>query len=148
MADPIVKYIIRLKKKHPKKSYKQIIEMLLQKHPQKGRGLISRIKAALNGPRKDKFPPPVRNWLAKEGSQIITRMQVCRVPIVKAIDRAINFIILGAWDAGKKKLGYDNMFHLYANLWLQDGQVWKVEKITSYRFRKAKPQVVMTEKFK
>ena len=122
-----VALVKRLKKKHPRKSYKQIITALVKRHPQTGRGIWQNIKAALKGPRQN-FPPSVRSWIAKVGGERIVKMEVRRVPIIKVIDRAINLITQGDFDAKKAALGYDNMFHLFAVMWLQNGSVFKIEK--------------------
>jgi hypothetical protein len=73
---------------------------------------FNRFKAAISGPRKN-APPYVRDIIKEYGSLNIVRLVVCRTPIVKAIDTALNWISFGLWNQNKKKLGYDDMFHLY-----------------------------------
>lgn len=85
-----------------------------------------RIAAALKGPRKD-APPSVRAYLRQHGDAIVTDVWVCRQPIVKAINVALDFITLGLWSKAKKSLNYDDMFHLYmiVGMRMPDGRVHK-----------------------
>lgn len=43
----------------------------------------------------------------------IISMNVCRDPLKKVIDKALNFISLGQWEKNKKKYSYDDLFHLF-----------------------------------
>ena len=127
MSDPAVRYIIGLKKRYPQKSYAQIIQMVLKAHPQKGRGIRSRARAAIRGQR-GRAPPKVRKWLAFFGPFKIERIVVARKPIARVIDRALNFISGGELQANKDKFGYSDMFHLWLVIWLKDAATpFKVE---------------------
>lgn len=46
-------------------------------------------------------------------------MQVCRFPIIPAIEAALNVLSLGQFGRNKKALGYDKIFHLYTLLKVQ-----------------------------
>jgi len=67
--------------------------------------LAKRTVAAVKGSRKN-APPQIRDWLAKDGSKVITRLTVCREPIAKAVDLALSAISLGQWIRKKKEFNY------------------------------------------
>lgn len=71
-----------------------------------------RINKFFQGAR-DHASPAVRNILKKYGNSKIIKLRVCRVPIHSLIDKALNLISLGKWNKNKKKYGYDELFHLY-----------------------------------
>ena len=53
-----------------------------------------------------------KKTLKQYGNMKIIRLQVIRTPIMKILDKVINFISLGKWSTLKKKYNYDQLFHL------------------------------------
>jgi hypothetical protein len=57
-------------------------------------------------------PPKVSNWLKQHGNEPIQSLAVCRDPISKTLDLAIDIISKGKYSAIKNRVGYDHFFHL------------------------------------
>lgn len=74
------------------------------------------------------FPPQFREILLNFGNSHIKNMVVCRTPIEKTIDAIANVISFGNWEKAKEKLNYDNMFHLFLVIRLDDDLVFRLEK--------------------
>ena len=91
------------------------------KHP------INTLKAFIHGKRYD-FRPQDRQLLQQIGNKKIDRMTVYRKPLNSAINSMLNALSLGNWNEEKKKYGYDNFFHLYLKVDLENGHSVKVEK--------------------
>ena len=86
---------------------------------QKGEGVRESVEVVkdiyANGISKtlEQMPKSVNNVLAKHGNKTITSITICREPIIKLFDKALNILSLGQWEKNKEKLAYDNVYHLY-----------------------------------
>lgn len=58
-------------------------------------------------------PPAVSSFLKAHGADPVTSLAVGRVPISKTLDLALDVISGGKFGQIKKKLGYDQFFHLF-----------------------------------
>lgn len=58
----------------------------------------------------------------------ISSLAVCRKPIAKALNVVMNLITLGKFNQTKKDLKYDDMFHLYILMKLENGRNLLLEK--------------------
>jgi hypothetical protein len=73
-------------------------------------------------------PALVRKFLHDHVNSIITGIKIFREPINRVIDKVVNIISLGYWQDIKDKLHYDNLFHLWMEVDLNDGTSWSMEK--------------------
>lgn len=89
--------------------------------------VVSNIPTALKGPRKN-YPPFFRKFKKKYGDIKIKSITVCKKPIEKTFDSIINLVSLGQFQKNKDKLNYDDMFHLYLLLELENGKLVRLEK--------------------
>lgn len=87
-----------------------------------GEGLFSWIKTGykaisrfISGTRK-RFSPKVRDFLQKHGDHQILILQVSRKPVFPIIEKISSVLSNGVYDENKKKLGYDQMFHLFISM--------------------------------
>src|SRR5689334_18492037 len=64
------------------------------------------------------------------GQYKITKIVICRKPIMKMIDTVLNFLSRNGWDDLKTKYGYDSMFHLSLIIWLETGFSVVLEKLS------------------
>lgn len=87
----------------------------------------TRVVDFIKGPREG-APPQIRKLLEKEGNNKITNLTVCRVPIYKAINTFFNIITLGQFDKAKKQLNYDDLYHLFIFIKLDNGKSFRMEK--------------------
>lgn len=88
---------------------------------------VKRAKAAIAGPRTGPGPD-MRKLLAEYGDKKITDFYVCRTPIFNNLSKIANFLSAGDYDKAKKLLHYDDMYHLYTIIVLEDGTKLKLEK--------------------
>ena len=72
--------------------------------------------------------PQVREFLQNYGNLEIIEMRVCRKPIQKVIDVILNIFSFAEWEKRKKKMHYDEIFHLYMLVKLSDGNTYLLEK--------------------
>lgn len=84
-------------------------------------------------------PPSVRDLLNIYGDVLVNSITVCKKPIQKAIDSVLNLISFGAWESTKRKLNYDDLFHLFmiielsnATFRLEKNQVVNLELLDGY----------------
>lgn len=74
------------------------------------------------------IPKSVTNWLKKNGDKKIISMKIGRTPVMKYVDILLNIITAGKYNKIKSKIGYDNFFHLYMILELEDSKKYILEK--------------------
>jgi hypothetical protein len=58
------------------------------------------------------YAPSVKKWLEVNGAGVIKGIRVRRVPVSAGINLAFQAITVGQWEQTKKKVGYDDLFHL------------------------------------
>lgn len=99
-----------------------------------GKGLFStfqniknRVVNTLKGPRSD-APPVFKNFLSKEGNVKIKNIDIARKPILSGVESLLNGLSLGNFANIKRKLGYDNVYHNYLIVELDNGKRYKLEK--------------------
>lgn len=72
--------------------------------------------------------PQVRKMLLEHGGKKIREFIIVREPIAAAIKFLANVLSLGELEKQRKKLGYQDIFHLYSLNLLEDGTVLKIHK--------------------
>ena len=70
-------------------------------------------------------PPNIRNLLNTWGDATIFKMRICRIPLNGAIKKLGNFLTMGKLTKNMRRMGYDDLFHLYMDMALRnkDGKV-------------------------
>lgn len=86
-----------------------------------------RIVSAIKGPRQH-GSPAVRKFLEKYGDEPIIEAFVARKPLASMITKVANWLTNGVFDRNKQNLGYDDIYHLYLVVKLQNGLYVRVEK--------------------
>jgi hypothetical protein len=97
--------------------------------PQPKRAILGRIiegVKSLIGIRD--LPKSVRNILEKEGDQVITDIAVYRKPVDGVSTTFANVLTGGNWKEILKKSGIDKVFHTYAEINLENGKRYLLEK--------------------
>lgn len=76
-----------------------------------------------------KFSPNVSDFtnqckaiLAKYGQGTVVKLVIIRQPIMGVLDKFINAITFGSFEAAKKKYGYDKLFHLQLAAYVKVGR--------------------------
>lgn len=77
---------------------------------------------------KDRLPYRVRRFIEDNGYKRIESITVYRQPIMSIISKLLNILSLGRWDQAKNKIHYDDLFHLYMIVQLNDDTKAIVEK--------------------
>jgi hypothetical protein len=81
----------------------------------RGGGFVGRVKRVIKG--QSQLPPAsVRKKLKKYDNYIIFFGSVCRQPIDRLVDKALDVLTFGGLSKFKKKYNYDELFHLSINL--------------------------------
>ena len=102
---------------------------------QTGDGIISdaksfvqrRIQAVREGPSK-KASDRLKAFLAENKGKKVVTIQLGRKPIVRPVDMFLNTISLGQYKKMQKKLNYDEVYHQFLLVTLDDGKTYKIEK--------------------
>jgi hypothetical protein len=89
--------------------------------------LFERVKSIFTGPRND-ASPKVRKFLETNGDRKILQIQVVRDPVVSMVQKFVNFITLGAFDRVKQELNYDDVFHLFIQVKLDNNEYYTIQK--------------------
>ena len=63
-------------------------------------------------PRLDSYNNTSRKTLEQYGNFPIKSLTICRTPIMKVLDKTLNFLSLGKFSELKKKYGFDELYHL------------------------------------
>lgn len=63
-------------------------------------------------PRNDSYNNTTRKNLEQYGNLPVKNLTIYRTPIMKILDKALNFISLGKFGELKKKYGFDQLYHL------------------------------------
>lgn len=75
-----------------------------------------------------RLPYRVARFLEQNGNKRIESITLYRQPITSIISKLLNILSLGRWDQAKSKLGYDDLFHLYAVIQFADDTRAIIEK--------------------
>jgi len=100
------------------------IKEVVEKAKTVGKNLLDLL---LNGPRTN-YPPKVRQMIKQHGEKKITSISVARSPIQAIYKKVINIILDNKMEENRKKLNYDDIFHLYLIITLDDGTILRLEK--------------------
>ena len=95
---------------------------------QLGGGIISNIKNRLIKKYLDSRPKIVNDFIKSNGNDIISRIKICRSPIMPIFEKIVNVLSLGMLKKMMKKQDYDKLFHLYVILYFSNGKSLRIEK--------------------
>jgi hypothetical protein len=92
----------------------------------KGDGIVDWAKNAyrvIRNPTQSlsQMPKQVSDALSKYGNNTVTEIIVGRTKVLKVVQVLLNAITFGNFNKEKQKYGYDDIFHLYAVLVLDNG---------------------------
>lgn len=102
------------------------------KHHLKAGGIWSTIKNKVSslfnrGPR-DGATGRFMDFVNKHGADKIIRITVGRKPVQKGVQLFLNVVSLGQYEAAKKKLHYDDVYHNYMVITTANGHKFRIEK--------------------
>ena len=73
-------------------------------------------------------PLAINNCLKLHGNKPIRRIIVSRIPVSGKVQYLAEIITLGGWSSNMKKLNYEDVYHLFMIIELDDGILFKIEK--------------------
>ena len=79
-------------------------------------------------PTRQDFPPAVRELLVKQGGKNIKTITVGRNPVQSYVQKALNLLSGGKFKDQVKNMNYDDVFHLFEIVVLDDNTKMIVEK--------------------
>lgn len=80
---------------------------------------IQTVKSAILG--NTRLPPKFRKLLETFGDKKVVGLTIVRVPVNSVIKKIVNIISGGQLDKNQKKYNYDQIYHLYLNVFLEGG---------------------------
>jgi len=87
-----------------------------------------RITSVISKGRRLDYGPKERGLLQLYGAYQIVQITICRAPIAKAIDTALDALSLSQWSSLKDKHSYDRFYHLYMLVKLSNSHMIRIEK--------------------
>jgi len=74
------------------------------------------------------YSPPVYEFIKRNYEEEMISFKLCRQPIRKTIDAALNLMTIGKWNKEKANFGYDDFYHLFLVGETSSGKQIKIEK--------------------
>jgi hypothetical protein len=103
-----------------------VIKEAKQRFKNIGKSIIDIPQVVLQNPSR--LNQQARNNLDLFGDIEITKMEVCRTPVQKLVQLALNIVSLGEFQKRIENSDYDDIFHLYLVITLKDGNTFTLEK--------------------
>ena len=138
-------------------TYKEALKLAsptYQKKEKKGSGIIQdigekiiNIKNVIFDPMKalEKVPKLVQEVLNKNGSSIIKQITIYRNPVQTLYTTILNVLTLGDFLNEAKKKGYDNLFHLFMTVRLDNGNTLLLERNARVNIVEVKSPIIIKE---
>lgn len=96
-----------------------------------GDGVVSaikqRVKSVWEGP-SNRASDRLQKFLSDHRNRHVVRAKLGRTPVLKPVDVALNVISAGKYKQKQKELNYDDVYHNYLLVQLDNGVWWKLEK--------------------
>jgi hypothetical protein len=98
------------------------------------------------GPRKTATKRFI-NFLETEGNQKVVDIQIARKPVESGVKFLMNALSLGRFNKTAKSLGYDDIYHAYTIITLENGRSYVVHKNEVVEEREATPADFKNERY-
>ena len=108
--------------------YKFNMNYFLLEQKKNGSGIISYLKSKINfQPRK--WPTKrFENFLNQNGNKTIVTMKVGKQPIQSMTKRIMNWLSMGKFNKIKNELKYEDVYHNFLIVMLEDRKKWLIER--------------------
>lgn len=97
-------------------------------------------------PTRKQYPPKVRKLLSKYGSNIVKHIDVGRSPVQKYVTKLLNFLSSGKFEEQSKNMNYDDVYHLFMVVTLDNGINLLIEKNSVVNMQVVSPTYISTAK--
>lgn len=117
------------KRKHKKAKF---FKSFIKKSVTKMKNMRNIIFTARNDPEafevQNDYTPKVYTYLKRNYGLKIVALSICRTPIKKSIEAALNIVSFGKWSSERSKFGYDDFYHLFLIAETETGRRIVIEK--------------------
>ena len=116
-------------RKHKKAKF---FKSFIKKSVKKMKNMRNIIFTARNDPEafevQNDYTPKVYTYLKRNYGLKIVALSICRTPIKKSIEAALNIVSFGKWSSERSKFGYDDFYHLFLIAETETGRRIVIEK--------------------
>ena len=105
------------------------LEKVLKEHQNlEGKGIVSSVKNYFHKALTSR-PGVVDRLIKQYGDRRVMQVTILRKPVQGGVQKLLNLITLGGFNRAKNEMKYDEVYHLYVNMILDNGQTIGTEKI-------------------
>ena len=95
--------------------------------PLVGKGIVSDVKNYFHKALTSR-PGVVDRLIKQYGDKRVMQVTILRKPVQGGVQKLLNLITLGGFNRAKNEMKYDEVYHLYVNMTLDNGQTIGIEK--------------------
>ena len=104
------------------------LEKVLKEHQNlEGKGIVSSVKNYFHNALTSR-PGVVDRLIKQYGDKKVVQVVILRKPVNSGVQKLLNLITLGGFNRAKNEMKYDEVYHLYVNMTLDNGQTIGIEK--------------------
>ena len=92
-----------------------------------GKGIVSSVKNYFHNALTSR-PGVVDRLIKQYGDKKVVQIIILRKPVNSGVQKLLNVITLGGYNKAKKEMNYDEVYHLYLNIILDNGKTIGIEK--------------------
>jgi hypothetical protein len=104
------------------------LEKVMKEHQVlEGKGIVSNVKNYFHKALTSR-PGVVDRLIKQYGDRRVMQVTILRKPVQGGVQKLLNLITLGGFNRAKNEMKYDEVYHLYVNMTLDNGQTIGIEK--------------------
>ena len=104
------------------------LEKVMKEHQVlEGKGIVSSVKNYFHKALTSR-PGVVDRLIKQYGDRRVMQVTILRKPVQGGVQKLLNLITLGGFNRAKNEMKYDEVYHLYVNMTLDNGQTIGIEK--------------------
>jgi hypothetical protein len=108
-------------------TFKKLEKFMKKNQVLEGKGIVSNVKNYFHKALTSR-PGVVDRLIKQYGDKRVMQVTILRKPVAGGIQKLLNLITLGGFNRAKKEMKYDEVYHLYVNMTLDNGQTIGIEK--------------------
>ena len=109
------------------KTLKKLNKFIKNNQKLEGKGIVSNVKKYIHTALTSR-PGVIDRLIKQYGDKKILQVTILRKPVERGIQKLLNLITMGGFNKAKKEMNYDEVYHLFVNIHLENGQIVGVEK--------------------
>ncbi len=108
-------------------TFKKLEKFMKKNQVLEGKGIVSSVKNYFHKALTSR-PGVVDRLIKQYGDRRVMQVTILRKPVQGGVQKLLNLITLGGFNRAKNEMKYDEVYHLYVNMTLDNGQTIGVEK--------------------